>query len=256
MTDVNNAQSQLNEVIDQTPIEPNDYFAALKSKVEANADSSLSKQYQILIKEIEDASAIGQQALVDSLLFNIAVIDKEIKLLDTPFTKFVRMEALKELVDKVQPKNSIKIIELERYPRIIPEDVKEKIQAAKGLGVFDKYCVVFTDLTDNDYKTPEEKKFVERNRDPIVFGYFSDLKLKKNHEKFYLIGDWEDEWCDLTFTKAVEKMSALNIADSNGELKTVEEIVKMYAVPDEEVDADAGLSFFARMKNRMKSLVQ
>ncbi|MDK9789897.1 hypothetical protein [Vibrio sp. D431a] len=226
--------TNLNDVLDLTPsqdiVEPNDYFEALKAKVESNEDSRLKEQYKMLISEIEGAAKIGQDSLIEHLLFNIKVITKEIALIDSPFNKFVRKEALKEMVDKVQPKDSIKIIELERFPRLIPNEVKEKIAAAKDLGIFDKYCVVFTDLTQNDYKTPKEREFVDRNRDPIVFGYFSCDSLKQNHEKFFLIGDWVDEWCDLTFTKAVEKMSSMGIQDNHGELKDLDTIMREYSI--------------------------
>ncbi len=135
---------------------------------------------------------------------------------------------MKHLLDKTK---HIKIIELERYPRVIPLAQMDAIQKAKDLGIFDEFCVVFSDYTGEDYKTPEEKAAVARNRDPVVFGYFRHKVTAIKHDRFYFITDWEDEYCDLTFGKMIEKMSAAGIKKPAHEIGTdaayVQELVTM-----------------------------
>ena len=150
------------------------------------------------------------------------------KLLGADIKNFVYQDDVKHLLDKTK---HIKIIELERYPRIIPLEQMEHIQKAKDLGMFDEFCVVFSDYTGENYQTEEEKKTVARNKDPIVFGYFRHKATAIKHDRFYFITDWEDEYCDLTFGKMIEKMAEVGIKNPAHEIRAdaayVQELVTM-----------------------------
>jgi hypothetical protein len=76
----------------------------------------------------------------------------------------------------------------------------------KDIPLFDDFVIVFTDLVGDSMETPESKQFKARNLDPIVFGYFCIKEADLVHEKMYFITDWEDENCDLTLDKLLDKM--------------------------------------------------
>ncbi len=197
--------------INKEAIEPKDYFKILKGNIKKSVKDKLESQLEALGSQIIHAKEAGQKNFLERLSFCYEVIIKEQKLLAHGTDRFVYKEDIKSFLDVVEPKNSIKIIELGRYPRAIPIENLKTIQEAKKLEIFDDFCVVFTDLTGQDYQTPEEKKFVAKNRDPIVFGYFKDNPSAIQHERFYFITDWEDEYCDLTFTKMIERMADAGI---------------------------------------------
>ena len=60
--------------------------------------------------------------------------------------------------------------------------------------------VIFTDYTG---MTERQIKREAREKDPILFGTFQDLSTGSIVERFYFIGDWVDEYCDLTLDKLV-----------------------------------------------------
>jgi len=197
--------------VNKDAIEPKDYFKILKSNVKKSVKEKLEAQLEALGAQIIHAREVGQKNFLERLSFCYDTVLKEQSLLAQGVDRFVYKEDVKSFLDVVEPKNSIKIIELERYPRSIPLDNLKQIQDVQKLGIFDDYCVVFTDLTGQDYQTPKEKAFVAKNRDPIVFGYFKDMPTATQHERFYFITDWEDEYCDLTFTKMIERMGEAGI---------------------------------------------
>ena len=58
-------------------------------------------------------------------------------------------------------------------------------------------------------KLKKDVKTEQIRKDPILFGTF-EQKINGIYDicdRFYYIGDWEDEYCDLTLTKMVQKMS-------------------------------------------------
>lgn len=77
-----------------------------------------------------------------------------------------------------------------------------------------------------DYTGREERKIEaqERNADPILFGSFQDAKSQTVVERFYVLGDWEDEYCDLTLDKLVGDMTHLTGKDIAKKISTPEDI--------------------------------
>jgi hypothetical protein len=217
MTDIITA-NDIEVEINTSAVEPAQYFKILKGKTQDATSERLSDQLKTVSAQIIAANRVGQKSFLEKLAFTHSVIVKEQMLLANGISKFVYKDDIKQFLDKVQPVNSIKIIELERYPRAIPLDVLNKLDAVKQLGIFDEFCVVFTDLTDSTYETADEKEFVKRNRDPIVFGFFKEEKTSLKHDRFYFVVDWEDEHCDLTFTKMIEKMAELDMKNVEKEI--------------------------------------
>lgn len=230
-------------------IEPSEYFKSLKGKLNKTESEKLENSLSYLLSLIENAKRAGQTKLLESIHLNSRMILNELKLNALGIDSYVYREDLKTFVDKVTPKNSVKIIELERYPRIIPDDIVTIIEKVKSLKLFDKYCVLFTDFTGKSYQTDEERKLVERNRDPIIFGYFEDEKSKVKGDRFYVIADWEDEYCDLTLEKLAERMGEEKIGKGVVEIGSTKELIldacKLLAEPKPKE------SFFSRIFNKL-----
>lgn len=182
-------------------LEPEQYFEILKNDAASISDADIIAQANFIASELEKARRLGQKNFADWLEFSKATLIRERLVLASGFEQYVNREALSDKIEMVAPKNSVKIIELERYPRSIPDGPSGKIEAALAGKLFDGVMVVFTDLTGRTYQTPQEVKFLARNRDPIAFGYFKDAKSGQTHHRFYFIADWQDSQCELTFDK-------------------------------------------------------
>ena len=206
--------------VNTSAVEPNEYFKILKSKIQNASQEKLKSQLDVIGEQLIYARNIGQQKFLEQLSFTWDTILKEQILLSYGISEYVYKDDIKYFLDNVTPKNSIKIIELERYPRAIPLDVLKEIDEVKNKNIFDHYCVVFTDFTDNTYQSDEDKETISRNKDPIVFGYFKQNETGIKHDRFYYIADWVDEHCDLTFTKMIEKMSELHMATPSKTIST------------------------------------
>ena len=219
-------------------IEPKDYFEDLKTKISEVELEQLEKNREFLAKEIEKAHKLGQKNLTHKAAFMWEILEKEMVLHAMGIRKYVHREDVIKLIDNVTPKNSVKIVELENYPRSIPDDNMADIERAREIGVFDVLLVLYTDLTNEEVNTPEQKAFAARNRDPVVFGMFMEDKINLKHDRLYFITDWEDEFCDLTFTKMIEKMSSIGIKNPEKTI-TVDhnQINSIVAMAKQEVEA-------------------
>lgn len=186
-------------------LDPEVYFENLKEKKVKMTDEFLFMFKNIIQTEASKALAIGQDHMLKRLSFVYSTIAKEYALLKEDVDTYVLKDHIEEYIKMVKDK-VVKIIELEYYPRTIPNEIAEKVMKLKHLNLFDAYYVVFTDYTG---EVEKKVKAEERRRDPILFGTFKQKidGMWDLHDRFYFIGDWEDEYCDLTLTKMVEAMS-------------------------------------------------
>lgn len=188
-------------------LEPSEYFKILKGQLAPATEEKLAAQLGFVAEQLIAAKRAGQDEFLKRLSFTYRTIEKEQLCLANGIDQFVYRDDIKRFIDIVEPKNSIKIIELSRYARAIPVEVLTKIQETKALGLFDDYCVVYTDFTNEAVeRTEEEKAFIAKNRDPILFGYFKHEAAALKHDRFYFIADWIDEYCELTFTQMLAEL--------------------------------------------------
>lgn len=190
-------------------LEPTQYFEKLKEKLSKVQLADLESQLSAISEQIVTAKELGQKNMLHKLSFVYKTILRERVLLQQGISQYVYKEDIVKYIESVKPKNSVKIIELERFPRVIPETNAKEILAAKEF--FDEVCIVFTDFTDDNHQSETDKQVIARNKDPIAFGYFINEKASLRHDRFYFITDWEDEYCDLTLTKLVEELGKLGV---------------------------------------------
>ena len=201
------AKNKNTEQLNLENIDPDNYFQLLKEKKQETSDEFFKNLYEnteVLLKKFH---VLGQNKLIRKLLFTLEVLEKEKVLFDKGFRTFIYRDDIEYYIDKVSDK-AVQIIELANYPRVIPDEVAEKVVELKKENIFDEYFIVFTDYTG---ETKREVKKEAMRKDPIIFGVFlknDSARGKYLHDRFYYIADWEDEYCDLTLSKMVSDMSA------------------------------------------------
>lgn len=117
---------------------------------------------------------------------------------------------------------------MKNYPREIPDEMIDVVQKTKGL--FDEFYVLFTDYSG------ELEKEVEKERDPILFGGFCTKSRDIVADRFYYLGDWIDEYCDLTLDKLVSETS--------------KDIVKTISIPSNRDELIAQLNSYEEKDNK------
>ena len=225
------AQEKPEYITEEGNIDPQNYFDYIKSKKNVCTDEFLNKLYDVTLEQVRKAMITGQNLVVRRLHYALNVIEKEHELVKVGIDTFVLREDIEYFIEKIENKR-VKVVDLEFFPRDIPTEIVEKIAMLKEKQIFDNFYVVFTDYTGKITKeTKADVKKEEIRKDPIVFGTF-EQKIDGVFDicdRFYYIGDWEDEYCDLTLTKMVQKMSEAGKGDithsaSIGEDITPEEI--------------------------------
>lgn len=153
------------------------------------------------LKAIHNAKAIGQTALLESLVKELIANKFESELYAHGNYYAITEEQLINFSKKVTTKD-VCLTYIKNFTRPIPEDVVEKLVEANKLEVFDNYVIMHYDPKKKAVK-PTEKEIAKetiKKRDPILFGVISGSR------KLYYIADWIDEYCDLTLEKFVETL--------------------------------------------------
>lgn len=186
-------------------LDPQVYFDIIKDRKHTTSDKFLTDFQNVIELELAKAMKTGQNYLVRKLAYAKSIVIKERQLLEQGINIFVLREDIEEYIKKVE-KKVVKVIELENYPRSIPDEVVQKLQSLKEQEIFDRYYIVFTDYTGEVEKTVKAEK---RRKDPILFGAFEQKidGVWDIFDRFYFIADWEDEYCDLTLSKMVDTMA-------------------------------------------------
>lgn len=195
---------------------PTEYFDYLKSKQLETDNKILSNYLNVALREYDKAKRTGQKDLEDKLMFHILNYEKEVELLNNGVNKFIYYEDIQKFIDTID-KKVVKIIELKRYPRAIPDHIIEKIELTKKL--FDEMYVVFTDYTGEIERKVEEQK---KEKDPILFGVFCNRDKRTKLDRYYYIADWEDEFCDLTLDKMLIVMQEKEKKNVVNEIQLIE----------------------------------
>ena len=181
-------------------ISPYEYFQNMKGKLQTMDDEKLEKVYRNAIYLAERYNKTGQTKGLRKLKFHIESIVKERQILNAGINKFVYRSDIEEYIQDVADKQVV-ILDLKSYERNLPDEIIEALEKVKDL--FDEFYVVCTDYTGEMARRVQEER---REKDPILFGAFLDREKNAINERFYYIGDWVDDYCDLTLDKMVAEM--------------------------------------------------
>lgn len=207
--------------------------------------------------ELNKATLLEQKILKTRLMFIKKVLEREKKILEAGLSpKYVWLNDVKRYIALVENQNT-KIIQLEHFERLIPEDVFKEILRVKSLGIFDKFAILYNEPEDPDGldNKPTIKESIDKERqrlkDPIIFGYFKErYKIDKTDnpgtfidadefthisDKLYYIADWEDEYCDLTLEAVLDVLAKNKKKDVIIDDAEIEDILY-----DDEDDSEEG----------------
>lgn len=182
---------------------PTEYFEKVKSKRETITDKELSEFYDNCINLFAKYQMTGQTRAMEKLAFYIDNVPKERELIRLGVDRYVYEDDVTSFLSSVKDR-VIKITDIASYERDIPNDIAAKVELTRHL--FDEYYIVFTDYTGEAERKVETRR---RDKDPILFGTFKDQKKRHISNRFYFLGDWVDEHCDLTFDRFVVESKEL-----------------------------------------------
>jgi hypothetical protein len=137
---------------------------------------------------IDRAKRTGQTAMLEQLKAGLGAARSETQLHAIGVTKVVREDTLVEFVKKC-PKG-LRLDWMKNFTRVVPDEVLEAKERCDECLIFDNYVVLHYDPHRKSWAETQAEK--NRRKDPILFG------VLQGSRKLYFVGDWIDEFCDLT----------------------------------------------------------
>ena len=190
------------QIYDKDSLTPTVYFNYVKDMKKNIADENLQAVAENCLALLKKTQITGQTSAAKKIVDQYSLIMRELKAASFGFDTIVYKSDIEKFITKIADK-PVKIIELENYTREVDDSVIDKLVLAKENELFDEYYVVFT-----DYSLEQTKKVAKerRDKDPILFGAFkSEDKNNIPQSRFFYIGDWVDEYCDLTLEEMLTK---------------------------------------------------
>lgn len=154
-----------------------------------------AKGYEL---SINNAHRTGQKALYERLTKALDANRCEAQLVEMGLTSYLIEDRLVEFVKKA-PKG-LQLDWIKNFTRVIPDQViSRKVESDERL-IFDNYVVLHYDPEKKSWAETEAEK--EARRDPILFG------VLQGSRKLYFVGDWVDDYCDLTLDQVADLLGA------------------------------------------------
>ena len=212
-----------NHTSTRTELTPSQYFSAVKERKQRIDDEQLQRIYNNVLGLLGKYRVTGQVAAMKKLMFHLDCIEREHQVVAAGIDTFVYRDDIEEYINNIAS-DVVKIIELSRYEREIPDEIVEIISQTKDL--FDEMYVVFTDYTGQMERQVAKER---RDKDPILFGVFKSDKDRVVIDRFYFIGDWVDEYCDLTLDKFVNETENAGKRNVTHPIRTPEDLDELKA---------------------------
>ena len=197
---------------------PDEYFNIIKNKKQEVTDTQLVEIYDNCLELLNKYKITGQTRGMRKLLFHLDCIEREREIVRAGVNTFIYRDDIEDYIDNIA-KDVVKIIDIENYEREIPDEIVQTIELVGSK--FDKLYVLFTDYTGKVERKVEKEI---RSTDPILFGTFQDTTNRSVVDRFYYLGDWEDEYCDLTLDKMVSQVDQAKHRNITHTIKTPEDI--------------------------------
>ena len=185
--------------VDTSPLTPAEYFEKVKSRMVEETSENIQRIYDVTMNKLKKFMITGQKSAAKELYARCLYLEKEQRLLEKGVTKYVLRTDIDKYIDEIADE-CVCVIEMKNFDRSIPDEIIDIV--AETMEIFDEFYVVFTDYTgEKRSKVAKER----RDKDPILFGnIFIDGKVSP---KMYFIGDWVDDYCDLTLDKMIEAIA-------------------------------------------------
>ena len=200
---------------------PTQYFDAVKNLKHTITDEELLRIYDNCLELLEKYKTTGQKKGARRLVFHLETIEREREIVALGVDTFVYKDDIEYYIKEVAD-DVVKIIDLESYEREIPDDIVELIARVKDK--FDQLYIIFTDYTGEAEKKVAQER---RDKDPILFGTFKDKGSRAIIDRFYYLGDWVDEYCDLTLDRMIEECENLGNRKIAHTIRTPEDLEEL-----------------------------
>lgn len=207
--------------MEENKMTPQEYFDAVKDRKHTITDEQLKVVYDNCLEMLNKYKITGQTKGMAKLIFHLDCIEKEREIVKMGIDTFVYRDDIEFYIDNVAD-DIVKIIDLESYEREIPDEIVAVIERVKDK--FDQLYIVFTDYTGEVERQVQAER---RSKDPILFGVFQSEKTRSVIDRFYYLGDWVDEYCDLTLDKMVNESAKAGRRNITHSIKTPEDIEEL-----------------------------
>lgn len=209
------------KIMEENKMSPQEYFDIVKERKHHITDKQLCSIYDNCLELLEKYKITGQIKGMKKLLFHLNCIEKEREIVAMGIDTFVYRDDIEFYINEVAS-DVVKIIDIESYEREIPDEIVAIIERIKDK--FDQLYIVFTDYTGKLERQVEEER---RRKDPILFGTFQDEQSRSVIDRFYYLGDWIDEHCDLTLDKMVNETRKAGKRSIKHTIKTPNDISEL-----------------------------
>ena len=240
------------EVDDVTPTV---YFNYVKDMKKDIKDENLEVVADNCLALLKKTKLTEQTSAAKKIFDQYSLIMRELKAASFGFNTIVYKSDIEKFITKIS-KHTVKIIELSKYPREVDDSVIDKLEIAKENELFDEYYILFTDYTEKETKKIAKER---RDKDPILFGAFkSEDKNNIPEERFFYIGDWVDEYCDLTLE---EMLTQYEKSESVGAKYTIDipkdvDALKEYMGLIEKKDPEKAETILSKVKKAVKKVTK
>ena len=198
-----------------------EFFDSIKENVkelDENEINEILAKYETVLVNAQDNNQI---ALIEKIKDYAKTLKYELVLITSKFNKFLTEKDIVDFhnVASVHEKyrTGLCLTYVKNFVKVIPNEVTEAKKEADKLKVFDNYVVLHYDYTGKAVENTKAEK--EKKKDPILFGVISGSK------NLYFIGDWIDEYCDLTLDVLIKKLGKeVSVLDSQTVKNNIERI--------------------------------
>jgi hypothetical protein len=156
----------------------------------------VEQRLESFVDALEYLKKTGQKAMMENVFSEVEIHRAETQLFAAGFTKCITEDNAIEFAKKAP--REVKLDWIQNFVRSIPEKITNEKVKLDEKHIFDNYVIMHYDPDDKGSEMTKAEK--EKKKDPILFG------VMLGSTKLYYIGDWIDEYCDLTFDKLVEVM--------------------------------------------------
>lgn len=231
-------------------VTPTVYFNYVKDMKKNIEDENLQTVADNCLVLLQKTKLTGQTKSAKKIFDQYQLIMRELKAATFGFDTIVYKSDIEKFITKIS-NHPVKIIELENYPREVDDSIIDKLLVAKENELFDEYYILFTDYSDKEAKKVAKER---RDKDPILFGAFKSQDNNNIPEtRFFYIGDWVDEYCDLTLE---EMLTQYEKSESVGAKYTIEipkdiDALKEYMGMMEKKEPEKAKSVLQKVKEKV-----
>lgn len=207
-------ESTKNEMKEIIFIRLQDFFNSVKNSVNQIDEDGVTEVLSKYFDVIENAEHNNQVALVERIKDYVTTLNYELILSKSKFNKFISEADVVDFYNVASTNDKYKtglcLTYVKNFVKIIPKEVTDLKKEADTLKVFDNYAVLHYDFEGNSVEDTKKEKEAKK-KDPILFGIIA------NSRKLYYIGDWVDDYCDLTLDVIIKKLGKTGPSEINAE---------------------------------------